>query len=139
MSFNAFAGKEKKPNETELTAALGKARPLWDKLLSELAEEFHLVTSEWGSSSTKAGWSLRLKINQRTIVYLNPGRSSFEAALALGARAVEAARAAGLPSSVRRDLEGARRYAEGTAVRVVVCRAADLPPVKKLVAAKLTN
>src|SRR5437899_1511873 len=109
MTFvNAFIGRASAPSDTELTAELGAAKTLWDgvRAASELP-------GEWRSSSKKAGWSLRLKKGERNIVYLIPGRGAFEASLALGDRAVTAARERGLA----RMVEGAKRYAEGTAVR----------------------
>lgn len=139
MIANAFAGNLTKPTDSELGAALGDAQGLWDQLLAELADEYHLVTWEWGSSSTKAGWSLRLKAKQRTIVYLSPGCSCFQASFALGDRALKAARSAGLPRHVLSILDEAKRYAEGTGVRIIVNRKADIQVIKKLVAAKLAN
>jgi Protein of unknown function (DUF3788) len=139
MIANAFAGNLTKPTDPELAAALADAQGLWDQLLAELADEYNLVTREWSSYSTKAGWSLRLKAKQRTIVYLSPGRSCFQASFALGDRALKAARSAGLPRPVLLILEEAKRCAEGTGVRILVERKADIQVIKKLVAAKLAN
>ena len=76
---------------------------------------------------------MRLKSGERNIVYLIAGAGEFEAALVLGDRAVAAARDRGLAAMV----EGAKRYAEGTAVRLPVKSAKDIATVKKLVAIKL--
>ena len=46
---------------------------LWNELLAALA----LPIQEWNSYSPKAGWSLKLKLGKRTIVYLAPARAAF--------------------------------------------------------------
>jgi len=136
---NAFIGKPQKPTEDELAEQLGSAKPVWDRLLAELAENFDLVTLEWNSYSRKAGWSLRLKRGARNIVYLSPGRGCFMASFALGDKAVIAARASKLPKMVLRIINEAKRYAEGTAVRLDIRGPNDTVAVKKLAAIKLEN
>lgn len=128
LMTNAFAGKAEAPSEADLAAALGPAQARWDRLRAVLE-----LPGEWHSYSKKAGWSMRLKRGERNIVYLLPGRGGFEVSLALGDRAVAAARERGLAAMV----EGARRYAEGTAVRFAVGGAKDIATAKRLVEIKL--
>jgi len=139
MLPNAFIGKRDKPTEDELAAELGPSKTLWDRLVGDLAAESGVTAQEWNSYSPKAGWSLRLKKSERTIVYLVPCRGCFRAAFALGDKAVQAACRSKLPPKVITAIKGAKRYAEGTAVRIVVIRPGDLAVVKKIVAAKLEN
>jgi hypothetical protein len=125
---NAFIGKAAAPSEAELAAELGAAKVLWQRLCEEVA-----LPGEWHSYSKKAGWSMRLRRGDRNIVYLVPGRGEFDVSLALGDRAVAAARERGLAKMV----DGAKRYAEGTAVRFAVKGPKDVVMVKKLVEIKL--
>lgn len=125
---NAFIGKAAAPSDADLSAALGRARPLWDRLRAAVA-----LDGEWHSYSKKAGWSMRLKLRDRNIVYLIPGQGGFDVSFALGDRAVAAARDAGLAALV----DGAKRYAEGTAVRFPIAGAKDVAAAKKLVEIKL--
>lgn len=136
---NAFAGKSAQPTETELAAELGPAKAVWDRLLAELAQECGLVEREWNSYSPKAGWSLRLKRGGRNIVYLTPGHGCFMASFALGDKAVAVAHESKLPKAVLQIIGSARRYAEGTAVRMEVGGPRDIAAVKKLAAIKLEN
>ena len=131
MLANAFIGQASQPDDAQLTAGLGSARRLWDELLAAVPE---CDVQEWNSYSRKAGWALRLKRGARAIVYLSPGHGGFTASFALGDRAVKAARAAGVGA-----VEGARKYAEGTAVRIDVKSSRDLAVVRKLLAIKLAN
>ena len=142
---NAFIGKPGMPTDDDLAAELGRsAKALWDRLLVGLAEQskaeqHNIVTTEWNSYSRKAGWSLRLKRDKRTILYLSPCRGCFRVSFALGGKAVEAARASGLPQRVIRIIDSAKRYAEGTGVRIDVNGPADIAIVLKLAAIKLAN
>ena len=138
MTFrNAFIGHEKQPTPREL-AALGIAQPLWDQLVAELTANLKL-TCESNSYSIKAGWSLRLKRDTRNIVYLSPSRGGFMASFALGDKAIAAARASELPKRVLKLIAGAKKYAEGTAVRIEVRGTEDLAVVKKLAEIKLKS
>jgi len=136
---NAFIGKTSQPTNAELEAALGPVKALWDQLLASLAREHKLTVQEWNSYSPKAGWSLRLKSKDRNILYLSPCRGSFRTAFALGDKAVAAACASDLPQIVIKTISGAKRYAEGTAVRLEVKKEKDLETVTKLAGIKLAN
>ena len=139
MLPNAFIGNKKQPSETELAMELGTGKKIWDKLATILKEELGVEIQEWNSYSPKAGWALRLKRKERNIVYLSPHRGCFTASFALGDKALLAARAQGLPTETLKILKEAKKYAEGTAVRVTVKTAKDIEVVKKLAMAKLEN
>jgi len=139
MHPNAFINQLKKPTDDELAAALGRAKSLWDQLVSDLADEFGVNIEEWKSYSPKYGWSLRLKHKKRNIVYLAPYRDCFGVAFILGDRAVKAAVQSRLPQRVMKLIKEAPRYPEGTGVRLEVKAARDIAVVKKLAAIKLEN
>ncbi|MBZ5525429.1 MAG: DUF3788 domain-containing protein [Acidobacteriia bacterium] len=139
MLPNAFAGQARKPSDHELTAALGAARAIWDQLVGDLVREHGVDVQEWNSYSTRAGWSLRLKHKDRNIVYLTPSQGCFMASFALSDKAVKAARQSRLPARVIEIIDEAKRYAEGTAVRIDVKSARDITVVKKLAAIKLAS
>jgi Protein of unknown function (DUF3788) len=135
MLTNAFLGKAKAPTKKELAAELGPAQALWDELLAQLAK-LHIDVTEWNSYSRKAGWALKVKSRDRTVVYLSPSQGCFMASFALGEKAMQAARKTGLPDAVLKTLDEAKRYAEGSAVRIEVRSAKDLDVVTKLAQAK---
>ena len=135
---NAFIGQAKEPTDCELTGALGAAKALWDQLVAELTGE-HKLTREWNSYSIKAGWSLRLKRKTRNIVYLSPSGSGFLASFALGDKAIQAARASKFPRHMLKIIAEAKKYLEGTAVRIAVSGPDDIAIVKKLAEIKLEN
>jgi hypothetical protein len=139
MLKNAFAGQTKPPTKPQLASALGEAHPLWQSLITDLKRELNLDAEEWNSYSVKAGWSLRLQAKKRNIVYLSPATGCFLASFALGDKAVAAAGKSLLPPDVLELIAQAKRYAEGTAVRIEVRAAGDLDTVKTLARIKLDN
>ncbi len=139
MPKNAFINHPKPPSDAELASALGTAKNVWDQLLADLAKECDLTEREWNSYSLKAGWALRLKRGQRNIVYLSPCEHSFLVSFALGDKAVKAAQQSKLPPAVLKLIGEAKKYAEGTAVRLEIRPAKDIAPVKTLTAIKLAN
>jgi hypothetical protein len=136
---NAFIGKLNKPTDGDLTEALGPIKALWDQLLATLADQFNLIDQEWNSYSPKAGWALRLKRKKRNIVYLSPCQGCFFASFALGDKAIQAAHQSKLPKRVIKIIDEAKRYAEGTGVRLDIKKPKDIDIVKKLTTIKLDN
>jgi hypothetical protein len=136
---NAFCGKTEQPTPDELAAALGKAQPVWDQLVSELEQELGANVREWKCYSPKAGWSLRMKRKARTIVWLGPREGAFIVAFILGDRALQAARATRLPQKFANAIETAPKYPEGTGVRILVKSPKDLPALMALAGIKTAN
>jgi hypothetical protein len=136
---NAFIGKSEQPGDSELSAALGASRVLWDKLLAELSKEQLITGWEWHSYSVKAGWSLRLQRKERNILYMVPRSGGFLAAFVFGDKALAAIRAGKFPPTVMELIASARKYAEGTGVRLEVKGPKDIAIVKKLAAIKVAN
>lgn len=136
---NAFAGQKTKPGEKAVAAALGPSLTLWKGLVAEMKHDLKIDTAEWHTGGVKYGWSLRLQLKKRNIVYLGPRQGWFMAAFALGDRAVAAALASELPADVLQNIAGSKRYAEGTAVRIEVRTPEDANVVQKLARIKIEN
>lgn len=136
---NAFAGFKKHPTEKSLAEALGETYRLWQRLVADLMSELNLDNAEWHTSSIKHGWAFRLQLKERNIVYLSPFDGYFVVTFVLGDRAVAAAKKIELPETILEIIRDARRYAEGTAVRIEVRETEDLAAVKTLARIKLEN
>ena len=139
MLANAFLERLEPPTDTEVKRELAEAKGLWDELITVVAKHHGVDIREWNSYSKKAGWALKLKRGDRTIVYLSPGKGAFLASFALGEKALSSARKSGLTPAVLKQLREAKRYAEGTAVRIEVRERDDIETVRKLVAAKIAH
>ena len=136
MDFpNAFIGRKTQPSAKDLAATLGDSLETWKALTAWLAG-MGVSCKEWHSISPKYGWALRPKLKSRNILYMGPCANCFRVSLVLGDRAVAAARASHLPKALLKEI-GARRYAEGTGIRLLVKKTEDLAPVRTLVEVKL--
>jgi len=139
LAPNAFIGKTESPTGADLSKALGPAKPVWDQLIADMADQHDVAIQEWNCYSPKAGWSLRLKRGKRTILWMAPCEGCFRVAVILGDKAVQAARRSGLSARVLRLIDQAERYPEGTGIRLHIKGPRDIPQVKKLAAIKLEN
>jgi hypothetical protein len=139
ISQNAFAGQAEQPTQKAVESALGNSWVLWKQLVAELKQEQKLDGEEWNSSGLKYGWSFRLQLKKRNIVYLGPRSGSFMASFVLGDKAIAVARKSNLPAYVLKMIAEAKRYGEGTPVRIEVSELEDLVPVKTLARIKVEN
>lgn len=137
MSLSAFCDKTHQPTDPEVSDVLGDVYAVWNQLIASISEKFSPVVAEWGCSSVKTGWGLRLKGEKRTIMYMAPCRGFFLASFALGEKAVKMAHESGLPSTVLAVIDAAPKYAEGRGVRLQVRCAEDLVWVLKIADAKM--
>ena len=135
---NAFIDKAATPTPEEVSAALGESNEAWKTILEWLAEQ-GVPDQEWKSISPKYGWSLRPKLKKRTIVHLSPCTGCFCVVFLLGDKAVAAARQSDLSKDALKLIDEAKRYAEGTGIRLVVKQKKDLAAVRKLALIKLAN
>ena len=139
MALSAFDDKSNEPGAHDLRQVLGRSSARWDELIDHLATAQAPMETSWTYAGANWGWSLRLKRKKRTILYMTPRERHFLVGFALGEKAVAAAHEAGLPEAVLAVIDGARRYAEGRAVRLEVRTRKDLAPVERLAAIKMAN
>jgi hypothetical protein len=135
---NSFIGKPSAPVTEELISALGPAAAVWHELVDWFAEQ-KVAEQEWKSSGKKYGWSLRLKVKKRNIIYLSPCDGCFRVALIFGHKTMAAARQSNLAESTLKLLDEAPRYPEGTGLRLTVKSSGDLVEIRKLALIKLAN
>jgi hypothetical protein len=139
MALSAFDDKSNPPRDNDLAAMLGSAFVFWNELKRLITSRFSPLSEEWGFTSKKTGWGLRLKGEKRTVLYMTPCEGYFIASFALGEKAVKAARESDLPVSILQVIDGAKKYAEGRGVRLEVRSAEDVRNVEKLAVIKMAN
>jgi hypothetical protein len=139
MALSTFDDKSKQPQEADLQVTLGNAYPHWDELKKRITAKYAPVSVEWGFASKTTGWGLRLKRDNRAILYMTPCNGYFLASFALGEKAVKAAHESDLPVSVLAVIDGAKKYAEGRGVRLEVRSAEDVRNIEKLAVIKMAN
>jgi len=139
MALSIFDDKEKRPEKKDLDGALARTANLWDQLIDHLKEQYGPAVEEWGFAGKKWGWSLKVKSKKRAILYMTPKEGYFHVGFALGEKAVTAAKEMSLPKNVLDIIEEAPRYAEGRGVRLDIRKSADLKPIQKIAAAKMSH
>ena len=132
MALSAFADKVHQPTEKDLRSVLGKAYTAWVRLIKLVSERIAPISQFWGFAGASYGWSLRLKRNDRVILYMTPREDHFLVSFALGEKAVAAARAQKLPPAILKAIESAPKYAEGRGVRLEVRRSPEISALATL-------
>jgi len=126
VAFSAFADKTHQPTERDLRSVLGKAYKAWARLIELVSVRIVPISQVWGFTSANTGWGLRLKHNERIILYMTPRECHFLVSFALGEKAVVETRAHKLPTGVLKAIESAPKYAEGRGVRLQVRQAREV-------------
>jgi hypothetical protein len=139
MTLSIFGDKATAPTDRDLQAALGPTYALWTRLIALVGNRLEALAPVWKFAGKTTGWGLRLVYGERVILYMTPQTKQFLVSVALGERAVTAARAARLPAEIQRAIEAAPRYAEGRGVRIPVRTAAQLPGLARLARIKHEN
>jgi hypothetical protein len=132
MALSAFADKARQPTDRDLRSILGKSYTAWVRLIELVSDRITPISQVWNFTSASTGWGLRLKRNDRVILYMTPREDHFLVSFALGEKAVVAARLQKLPTAVLNAIESAPKYAEGRGVRLEVRHAREVPALATL-------
>lgn len=132
MAFSTFVDKAHQPTEKDLRSVLGRSYSAWVRLIQLVSDRIAPISEVWGFTSASTGWGLRLKRNDRIILYMTPRENHFLVSFALGEKAVAAARTRKLPPAVLKAIESAPKYAEGRGVRLEVRQAREVTALATL-------
>ena len=139
MALSAFDDKSHEPTDRDLRDALGKSYAVWMSLIAAVEKRIQPLSKVWGFTAKSTGWGLRLRHDDRVILYMTPQSARFLVSFALGEKAVAAARAVKLPDALLEAIDMAPRYAEGRGVRIEVSRRAQVPSLAALAKVKHEN
>jgi hypothetical protein len=123
------------PGDAELEQQLGEAWSAYRALLDASAD----LRPEWKYYGAKYGWSLKLFYGSRNLCFLGPHDGQLMVAFLFGPADFERVLDSGIPEPLKEELRTARRYVEGTPLRIMVKSPADLPPVLELLQLKRTT
>ena len=139
MPLSLLGDKTQPPTPRALAAALGNLMPLWNEIAQYVVTHFPKAAEEWKFPGAKYGWSFRLKDKKRNLIYMTPAVGCIQVAFVFGDKAVKEVLASSVSSAIKTDLKNAKRYVEGTGIRLSVRTKSDLEDVKRLVDIKLKN
>ncbi len=137
MALSCFGDRSSEPGDGDIRHALGSTADLWFALIQHLSERYGPVSEEWAVPGKQHRWSLRIVKRKRRILYLIPKEGGFTVGVVLGDKAVAAADGSPLPAHMIKELNGAKKYAEGRGLPVRVSSAENLHSIKALAALKM--
>lgn len=123
------------PTDHNLEAMLGVAFPVLNEALTALAAVYPELEHEW-KFSPRSGWYQIWLLEGRRLFYVLPKPGSFRLNLILGDKAIKTLKAGPQAAELKRRLESAKRWPEGT---MFSFEAADFDPqlVVAMIEAKL--
>jgi hypothetical protein len=134
-----FLDKSVKPDDRLLARGLGRSFHSWETIREELGRTYGTLTPEWKYYGAKSGWTLKILLKKRNLFFFAPFENSFLVAFVFGEKAVRAVGESDLPASVIRELERARKYAEGRGVRIEVKSKKDVKTILALASIKVEH
>ena len=134
-----FLDKSVKPENESLVKALGKTATLWEKLRSDLEDEYGELIEDWKFYSQKSGWTMKLLRKKRNLFFMTPQEGYFRMTFVFGDRAVSEVEKSDVPKNLIKALLSAKKYAEGRGLTVDVKDASDVQNVQKLIDIKVHN
>jgi hypothetical protein len=139
LAFSVLEDKAVEPEDGQLMAVLGDTFPLWKEIIHYIEEQYGDSEAVWKYTGPKWGWNLRVVRKKRTILYFTPQQNFFINGFVFGSKAILAAEAGDLPSSIIETIHKAPRYAEGTGFRVEVRSKTVVGHIKQLIDIKIAT
>ncbi|WP_317897692.1 DUF3788 family protein [Aurantibacillus circumpalustris] len=134
-----FADKNTEPTIQDLKKALGKTFLIWKNVEDFLLKAKPDATAVWHFSSTKYGWSYRIKDNKRVLLYLLPRDNFFKAAFVFSQKATEQILLSEISEDIKTDLRNAKAYTEGRGIRIEIKDASKSRDIKELIKIKIAH
>ena len=135
MSIGFFTDKEHQPAMQEVFDALGARRPLWEKLVRFLSDNYP-IPGEWNFGGKNYGWNVWYRKSGKTLVTLYPQKESFVAQIVLGKDQVEQALALKLGKNVGTVLRETPQLHDGRWLFIKVKIEKDVKDIQQLLQVK---
>lgn len=139
MALSAFGNKAIKPTKEITAEVLGESFIFWDKIKKHIAATYKKVSEDWKMYTKDAGWTLVVKSDKRTLLYLIPQQGAFKANFVYGGKTVAATENEGLPVSVLTLIREAQQYVEGRSFMIDIKTAEDAETAIRLIKIKYEN
>ncbi|WP_461638620.1 DUF3788 domain-containing protein [Labilibaculum euxinus] len=139
MDISIFTDKTAEPASKDLQEQLASLYPLWEQIAESVRKKYPNPKEEWNYPGKNYGWSFRLKDKKRAIIYLLPRQGYFKVAFVFGQKATDQIMACDIDASIKEDLAGAKKYAEGRGLSIEVHNAKPINDIEKLIDIKIAN
>jgi hypothetical protein len=121
-------GKPEQPTRAEMDEILGDGEALLETFLERNPE----LRPEWKYYGAKHGWSMKVFRKKRNMCFVGPEPGAIGMGFVLGERAYDRLLTLDLRPSLRKTVEGARRFPEGRGIRLVLREDSDLEDAQVL-------
>ncbi|MUP38010.1 DUF3788 domain-containing protein [Labilibaculum euxinus] len=139
MDISIFTDKTAEPTQKDLQEQLASIYPLWEQIAESVRKKYPKPKEEWNYPGKNYGWSFRLKDKKRAVIYLLPRQGYFKVAFVFGQKATDQIMACDIDASIKEDLAGAKKYAEGRGLSIEVHNAKPINDIEKLIDIKIAN
>lgn len=139
METNAFMDQSVQPDNSHLARVLGEKTTFWEAIKQHIMQRHGNFIEEWKFYNTQSGWTLKVLLKKRNLFFFTPLQGFFRLAFIFGDKAVAAVEKSDLPSAIKKELQTARKYAEGRGLRIEVKSQQEVEQVKKLIDIKVSH
>ena len=139
MSQSIFLDKALQPKDEEVRNVLKNSYENWNAIREFITGNHENVSDEWNFPGKNYGWSMRIKIKKRNIIYMVPHDGYFNVAFVFGPRAYEVVSNSDLPGEIKDSLKQARVYMEGRGIRLDVHADDSINNIQELIQIKVQN
>jgi hypothetical protein len=137
--ISVFLDKAIVPTEVDLPKFLRSTYELWIQIQEFVLRKYPEGLKEWNFPGKKYGWSYRIKDKKRAIIYFLPREKYFKVAFVFGQKAYDIIMDSDISIEIKKDLEKAKKYAEGRGIRIDIFNDSKILDVQKLVEIKMAN
>lgn len=134
-----FLDKAKQPDEEMLMNVLGKAYGIWGNIKQQVNDAYGPITEEWKYYSKNSGWTMKLMLKKRNLLFFTPYKQCFGISFVFGDKAVAKVNESNLPQSIKDELNNAEKYAEGRGLRLEIKTKKEAESILELINIKVNN
>ena len=139
MSASIYTEKLIEPNDRMLSHDLVDTKVFFDKIGSFIESEYGHFKPEWKFYNKKSGWILKMFTKKKNVLFVVPCDKYFRIVFTFGDKASNLIFNSDLPDSIKKDLFGAKKYAEGRTIQIEVRDGNDLDNILTMIKIKLSN
>lgn len=139
MDTIIFGDKSVVPDAVMLVGVLGNSANYYAEIVSYIENTYGSLSLEWKFYGKNSGWTMKMLNGKRNVMFLIPREGYFRLAFTFGEKAFAEVMASSVPQTVKDELAGAVKYAEGRGVQLPVNTLDDLFAAKTLVDIKIAN
>jgi len=139
MATSIFDDRSQVPDEVMLARVLGDSAKHYGEMISYMEDRYGALSREWKFYGKNSGWTMKMIRGTRNLLFFIPQEGYFRLAFTFGDKAVGKIMESDVPQTLKDELAGAVKYAEGRGLQLTVAAPEDLDAAKMLIDIKAEN